>query len=509
MADSTFVPPLSPTPDASTVSPLSPLAVLRHSYKLSAANLFTALVMFPLNIVIAKVIGPNLLGVAGYVALWVLYANLIKPGVFAAAYREMPPALAAGDVARARQLQNLGITVEAVYLLLPCVVFVIAAVLQPTSVLRIAMLLGVLVLLAGQLQYFVASVQWAHQRFGLIARANFVGGAVGAAFILISLWSLKTYTAVLAPGVVALASAVVYFLLAPPLGFQPSWNRAEFLRLLKIGVPLGLATLCYWGFRTVDRTVVAAGLTLTQLGYFTFAVQFVNVAILFVADFGNVVQPRLFASLSRDEPYALASTMRKLMFSVLVATAAAASLAQAGFGPFVTWLLPAFRPAVPVFEILIFLVACGSAAIIPTFVLSSATLNRQQYTVVVYAAGVLINGTLAVASIVLGFGLIGVAIASVVSQAAISAVLIASIRAQLGQHLLGRYFLTLLAVAVFGALVYAILQVGPLTYGPGISLLARFLLRVGMVALAWGLVVAAVVVIRRTAAASAFGLATR
>jgi len=280
------------------------------------------------------------------------------------------------------------------------------------------------------------------------------------------------------------------------------FDRQETGRLLKIGLPLSLGTLFYWGFRTVDRTAVAAWLKLTDLGYFTFIMQFINLAILLISDFGNVVQPTLWAELGRvAEPRRLGPQIRKLSLLILAVTCAAANLAQAGFGAFVYSFVPQFEPSVETFEILAFLLACSTATIVPSHLLNSTTVNKQNLVTVIWGIGVPINVGLAYLAVRAGWGLVGIALSSVVAHTVVSAILLFFVRGYLFDGRQGRstFYGAMFGLPLITLIVFALFHVEPLAYTGRENVLQAAALRLLLAVTVWaGL--GGVVYLRRKAA---------
>ena len=442
---------------------LSPRNILRNSSKLSGASLANVLVLFPVNVLVARVLGPGVLGIFGLVTLWQFYASLFRPAVFSAAYREMPGLLAEGQTEEAVRRQNIGITVESAYVVFCVLVMVGAGATQHTA-LRQALWVTAAAFVLMQLQFYAYTVHWAHRRFNVLALGKLVGTLAQAAFMLLTVWFLGLYTLILAPAVAAVASVATYRARRLPIAFKPRFERAEAWRLMRIGLPLALGTIFYWGFRTVDRTIVATGLPILALGYFTFVMQFVNLGISLVSDFSNVAQPTLWAKLGQvGDPRSLGVELRRLSLVVLATTCVGVSLGQAAFGAFVHWFVPAFAASITTFEVLILLLACATAGIIPSHLLNSAVLNRQKLAMAIYGAGIPVNAALGILALHLGWGLLGVAWGSVIAQALVSVALLLSVRGYFAVNgsAVGAFFLQMAGTIAVPLALFAVFQLLP------------------------------------------------
>ena len=466
---------------------LSPISIVKQSAKLSSAKIAGALVMLPITLLVARFLGPRVMGIVGLVTLWQLYANLLKPSMFGAAFRDLPALLRRGEIDPALRLQNIGITAEATYLVLPIVAFVGGALMQRDPTIRSALLVGALAFALSQVNYFVELVQWAHQRYGLIARANLVALVAAATFVGASIWWLGLYAAILIPAVTAFTLILIYLIKAAPMKFKPTWDWPEAKRLLRIGIPLALGTIFYWAFRMTDRTIVAALMPLTALGYLSFSMQFIDAGIKLVTDFQNVLAMRVWSVLGHARHEPLGPPARRLSLTVLVVTCVAINLAQATFGAFVHVIVPAFAPAVPVFEILAILLTAGTAGMLPLTILNSPAVNRQKLASTIFAIGVPINVAFVLISLRLGYGLPGVATATVCAQTLVAAALLVAAQEQLflkGERRLP-FFVVMLGIYALSIGVDVAYHIEPLRLGLANHIFTASALRAAIALAVW------------------------
>lgn len=469
---------------------IGPREIFRHSSKISGASLVGAALSLPAGIVVARILGPELLGTVGIVALWLQYAGWARPGLMAAAYREMPHLLGQGKEEAALRLQNVAMTFEGLAAIVPVAVMLAFAFWYRNPVLRFGLAVAALQFVLQTANYFRGSVQWVFQRFGIVARVT-LGNRVAAPLLSLGgVTAAGAYGQLVAPAVLEGLTAGYYAVATPPLRFRPTWDRREALRMLRIGIPLSLLTLLYWSFRIADRTMVASWLPLAQLGFFTFGLNYIALAIQFVADFTNVLQPGLYAELGRLGSVApLRDQISRLAVLILAITCIGTNLAQAGFGAFVLWLVPKFEPSIRNFEVLAFNLACGTAPILPALLLYSSVLNRQNLMVVVQAAALAVNVGIGYLAFREGWGLPGIALSSVIAQLSLSAAyyafahehLFAAAPARVALAFYGR----LAGLLAFAAGIFLVMiAVAP--YGPSHAPLAVLATRVGLVALGWG-----------------------
>jgi hypothetical protein len=238
---------------------------------------------------------------------------------------------------------------------------------------------------------------------------------------------------------------------------------------------------------------------LVELGYFTFAINFINLGILFVSDFISAAQPRIWAELAKGERAVVARQIRNLAVVVIFATCLAVSVAQALFGALVVTFVPSFRSAITLFEVLAFVLVCGTAGVIPAQVLGSSTVNRQGVSTLLYAVGIPINAFFAIGAIAAGYGLIGIALASVVAQGLVAVGMLLAARHELssgGSSLLWFYGSVSVPIVASGAVAF-VASLDSLSYIGASDVWSVAAMRMTVVITVWGLLAAAIVVTRK------------
>lgn len=399
---------------------LSVREIFRHSSRLSASGIAGGALNAGVQILVARRLGPEGLGVVGLVQLFVLYAGLVRPGILASGYREILDASGRGDEAEARRIEGVALFGEAAAILAIVSALAVGALCRPAgSLTRAALAVAAVTFLVNSLFQCADTVQWAYRRFELAARVNSLLKLGQPLLVLAGLLTLGL-RGVLAAPVVASAAALAAYLLTPGgLHHAYAWDGPTLRRLLRTGLPLALYGLAYWAMRSADRAMSSRLLSLTALGHFTFAMLFINQACQWISDFLNVLQADLFAKLGtagRVRP--LSYSLKRIQLLILLLTGGAAAVGQLVCGPAVRLLVPNFADAVPAFETMLLLLPAIAAPLLPTTVLLSKVVDRPLSMAAVQGASLLFNVAVAGALVGRGWDLNGVAWASVLGQTA-------------------------------------------------------------------------------------------
>lgn len=470
--------------------------VLAKAVRFSGPNLVGGVLTAAAQVVVARRLGPQGLGVVGLVQLFLLYAGMSRPGILQAGYREMLHALGQGDAEKAKRIEGVALAGEAAAIGAAFLVMTAAAAFwHGDPVVRWALAIGAATFLVNSLFQCADTIQWAYHRFELAAGVNAIVKLTQPLFLLAGLYAFGLYGVLAAPMATSAGGLLYYLLRTKGLHHTYAWDRPEISRLLRSGLPLAVYGLAYWALRSADRMVAARWLTLEALGYYTFAATFLNQACQWVSDFLNVLQASLFTELGRHgRVRPLAGRLTRLQLLIVAGTGAAASVAHLCVAPFLAFFVPKFSPAAPAIETMTLVFPAATAPLLSATVLLSAVVNRPGALTLVQLGGLAVNVALGASLVAFGWGLEGVAWASALTQWAAAAGAMALLHPALfedapdGEAL--RYYGWCAALAALPVLLHAALREASLAR-PGLGGLPA---GAAAAAAAWG---AAAFLIRR------------
>ena len=279
---------------------LSLWGIFKKSSKLSASSLLGFVLMLWANFTIARVLGPETVGVLALVGVWRFYTGLVKPGLLAGASRDIPHLLGEGNEIEARRLQNVAITGEVIFSLLPLAVIIAAGFCYGSSVIRATLWFTAIVFEITALQTIFTGMLYVHQRFEIIARIRFLTSLVTPALIIITVSWLGIYSPVLAPGITGLVALTMVFGYRQVIAYQLAWDWTSARMMFKVGLPLTALTFVGWAYFMSDRpAILAAGVSLAVVGYYSFASTLIQAAAQVFYDFAAVLQPILWKEVGR------------------------------------------------------------------------------------------------------------------------------------------------------------------------------------------------------------------
>jgi O-antigen/teichoic acid export membrane protein len=395
--------------------------MIGSTLSLSASRIFGAAISGVQAIYIARALGPEKFGVFNLIYLIGWYVGLVHFGARDVAFRDIPYFRGQKDPVREKLSRDVSLTSEILWRALTSSGLVIAAFMLKDPVLRYGLVLWAVSMFLTRMAELYYTMSMVEQDFVLVSWVSSTRLAIILVFVLMSIRWLGVYGPVLAP---ALGSAVAILLYARrhPLAFSFSLDRRQFGRMVTVGVPLAALTLVYWLYQNADRSIIAAVLSKSELGYYAIAAFIVQFLSQLPADFIAVLQPNLYRELGKGNRLA---DIKGLIVHTTRAYAYLSPLAilvlWTWFPPLVHLLLPKYESSIPVLRILSLTIFFSSVLVVPYTILYSPGINRQILCVGVWGGSALLTAGSGYGLLRLGYGLSGVAVCSVLGQAVAAA----------------------------------------------------------------------------------------
>jgi len=402
---------------------ISIIHIARNSLKFTSVNFLAAVIAMPVTLYVATILTPKEYGVFGFLGLWLMYTCLIGPGITKAGQREIPVLLGRGEENEALRIQNIAITSEMIYSIIPFFVILGASFFYSEPILKYGLIIIAFSYVIAKTVAYWSGMNLIREKFNIVAKGNLITAIVPLVLIAASVYWIGVYALIIAPiaGAIALG---IYYWKKGPINFRFTFDKSEVIRLVKVGVVLQALTLVYWGFRLADRTIIASTLPLEQLGLYTFAMQFLMFALVLPEDFGNVLQPILWREAGKAKTiFEGFKDAKRIAVYIALGTAILIPLAQLGFNLVVSLITTKYIDSIPIFYILSYGLYLISIVTIPSKILNSSIVNRPSVTLRLYAIGLVLNIIFDILVIKLGYGVIGVAWVTICTQGLVTFIL--------------------------------------------------------------------------------------
>jgi len=403
--------------------PISIIHIAKNSVKFSTINILAAVIAVPVGIYVATFVPPEEYGVFGFLGLWLTYATLIRPGVIVSGYREIPVLLGKSEDEKALRIQNIAITSDILYSVLPFFIILGASFFFEEPLMKYGLMLTALSYGMTQLVSYWNGVNFLRQNFNISAKGKFIGAIVAPVVTVATVYWLKVYALLIAPISVALLLGI-YYLKWGPIHFRFTFNWKETTRLMKAGVILQAGTLVFWAFRLLDKTIIASSLPLTQLGLYTFAIGLVTMLLSIPADFTNVLQPIIYKELGKaHNVFEGFRDIKRVLVFLALGTAILIPLAQVGFYLIVNLVTTKYTASIPVFNVLSYNIYLSAIVPAASIILTSSVVNKQKISLLVYLIGLALSVVFCLLVVRWGYGILGIAWVMIFAQGLVTLVM--------------------------------------------------------------------------------------
>jgi O-antigen/teichoic acid export membrane protein len=466
--------------------------IVRRASGLSLASVLGAAATAPVMVVIGRWLGPVDLGRAQFVTLVYFYASLLRSGAFEGGIRQFVDSRARGETETADRAEQAGYTTELAVSVVPGLALLAAALFvgDPLRVLGLA--LAPVAVVASSFAGFLGGRFIAREQFGVVARVTAIRSVLVAGGLLAGVAGFGPAAVFVVPIVVNVLVSALYASHRPrlALGLRFDWDTAR--PLLKVGFPLGMATVVYWAYRMTGPLSLAIGDDVRALGLYTFAAAPVGVAVQVVASLSAVLTPGLWGRMAADTTGRWVDEGRRLTVASAILVAAVTNLVQAALPPVIKLVAPAFEPSVPLVYVLAFDVLLLSVAAFPALVLDSVRVNRQTRHLAIWIGATVLNLAANAIALATDHGPLAIAWIDVWVQVIVVVVIFETALTHIGgREARWRYYVPLLGVGALTAALALGLFRDDRPVASVVELAGQLGVRVGTVAVVWAVVAVA------------------
>ena len=352
--------------------------ILKDTGYLLGSSVVARIISGAAGIVTARVLGPadyGLLRIINYIP------SLAKFGSFgfgAVAKREIPHVRGSGQgTAVEKRIKDVSFSADILWsALLSLVIFSVSFFYERPEV-KIGLWIvsvSLFVRAIGKLYGICLSVD---KRFSTIALISMIGSIVSSAIILSTIYWGGIYS-VLGAGLTAGFFTLLYFQRKTSLNLSFSIPKDEFLRQLKIAMPLAGGTVAFGIFGWVQRLQVSALFGIEALGYYMLIIFIIQIIFLLINTFLKASSIELYERLGEGEN---TKESRSLIIKPSMALGLLLPLVGAMAwlaGPLVlNVILPDYKPALVMLPFLIPILVFEGVSAMPRTAMKSAKLNMQ------------------------------------------------------------------------------------------------------------------------------------
>lgn len=368
------------------------------------------------SLIVAKWVGPERFGVWNALQLLLLYGALVTLGVPNGMNRDVPLLNGAGDKIASERIVNISFSFVLFSSIITAFTIAIVAIggRMHQKYWHPLFWMGFLFVAWQIYQYFQFLLK-CHIRFRLmsIQQLTFAFSLPVVVLPLVRLWDISGF--IFGQGMVAVG---VSLLICRLISFRItlSWDRETFFSLVQTGFPIMAAGLLYSLLTSIDRWVILKFLGVEALGHYTLAILCLGILGLLPAVIAQQMYPRMAFRYGRTLnkrsliPMVIGQSLAGAVITLPLLMAVYILL------PFVTThFLPAYSYGiVPARYLLIGLAFIPLGGGVANYL---NTIGKQMYYLITQFGAVLVNLSLDILFVKIGWGLTGVALGAATSYA--------------------------------------------------------------------------------------------
>ena len=231
-------------------------------------------------------------------------------------------------------------------------------------------------LLFQKLQAIFSNEATINRRFGLIAKITFATGLFSAVLISILVPFLRIYASLIIPTIASILSIYFY---SKNLDFRFNFvfDKKEFVRQLKIGFPISMATVAYGSYVYLEKFFVITFFGLVATGLFGFSQmilsQLVGLALMAI----RVRKVNIFENIGARNYSIVTKIVLRETFFLIVISFVSIAIIWFLIDYFVPIFLPKYINAIPIAKLMLFILPFKVLSSYVAIVLISKTVNKQ------------------------------------------------------------------------------------------------------------------------------------
>lgn len=270
--------------------------ILKDTLYLTSRSVFIRALHFPVALVTAHVLGPEIFGllqVINHIPSLAKFGNL---GYGSVALREMLHMRGSGATEGEAAVRDVSFTADLVCSSLLVLMVIAASFFFESQEVKWGLRITAVSLFLVQLaRLYVVNLKL-QKNFGLLASVQTVSQVFGVAVILATIWFWGIYS-ILVSGVITGLVGIILYQRLVGLHFRPSFNPPELARLTRIALPFALGTVAYGAFGWVERGLVGALYGLNGLGIYMLTVTAIPAGLMFANSLMQAISVHLYQRL--------------------------------------------------------------------------------------------------------------------------------------------------------------------------------------------------------------------
>ena len=367
---------------------------LKDIISLSGVQILLRPLQFLKSFVVAKYLGPEVFGILKSVELISMLNKFGSLGFKPTIIRNVTTAKAIGDDSEVVSIKNNAYTGELALSLLLFFIGLTASLFFEEKIISIAIVLASIGLFSAKLLGIFQTELQLNKKFGSLGRIILYQGIINSIIVIATVPFYTIYAVLIVPSI---SSIIVTFIAYRITGeyFSLRIDKASFIKILKVSIPLTMGTLAFGLFRYTERFLIISYLGLTAVGIFGFADTIVGIFISLLL--GSVLKVRgikIYEELGKANYRLVHKIIVKETMLLILISVGFIILIAIGMKIFIPIVLPKWEAAITITILFSLVLPLKLASSYISFVIKSPKINKLKFSPIMQliATGVLLSG---------------------------------------------------------------------------------------------------------------------
>ena len=390
---------------------LKSTAVL-NVFKYSMVKYIALAFVFFREIVNAKILGPEMVGILGNLILIISYCGYANLGVVYAMNREwIVYKDNEGESDKAREVINTSFSALSIVSLI-FLIASISSIFVFEGISKWYMSLLFIIAITEQYKNFFINYFRLLNNLNMINLIELLNGIGTLILILLLGGSFKILGVLFAMTIIGIVIFLVSIIKVPKINIKI--NKEILKTLISIGIPLLIYNLGFYILTTIDRFVIIKFLGNEALGYYTFANQMATATLVFISSILFLFYPKMISKYNSGDNSEIIKSIYSYTGLIELFNIVFIFIGVIVIKPFIDIILPNFKGSISTYNILLMAIIMSNFSYFSNvFIIAK---KKQNVLVVVQILSIIINLLLNILGVKLNLDIIGVAIATLITN---------------------------------------------------------------------------------------------
>lgn len=339
--------------------------------------------------VVAKYLGPSDYGILKSLELIRMLNKYGSTGFNSTALREVGDTIGQEDIKKANLIRNTSYSSEFIFSTILFIIALLSSLFFDSIVLSVLIILASIGLYAQKVRMIFNTEATIQKEYVLTSKINFVTTLIASIIVIITVPFFKIFAVISLATITSILAIIAYYKYLH-FDYRFEINKKEFVRLLKISIPMMLGTFAQGSFQYAERLIILGYLGKVALGFYGFGFMIANQFINLLKVAISVRMQDIFEAVGKKEFVKVHRIVFKETMILVIAAIILIPIIWTAVDIFIPLLLPKWIEGIPIAKTLFLVVPVSIIHNYANAVVISSLVDRIKSVVVMQCIATLI-----------------------------------------------------------------------------------------------------------------------